>query len=73
MRGILLVFGSHPVETDLLFDSLDTCLKAEETMRKEYARAYSQGTWGTAVGEAKKPDKVPVLAHNFGGAVGVAI
>ena len=38
MKGILLVFGSHPIETDLLFDSLDTCLKAEETMRKEYAR-----------------------------------
>jgi len=35
-------------------------------------RGYSQGIWGTAVGEAKKPDKVPVLAHNFGGAVGVA-
>jgi len=34
MKWILLVFGSHPVETDLLFDSLDTCLKAEETMRK---------------------------------------
>jgi len=35
MKWILLVVGSHPVETD---DSLDTCLKAEETMRKEYAR-----------------------------------
>ena len=35
--------------------SLDTCLKAEETMRKEYARAYSQGHLGTAVGEANDP------------------
>ena len=35
----VLVFGSHPVETNLLFDNLDACLKAEETMRKEYARA----------------------------------
>src|SRR5262245_9756784 len=42
----VLVFGSHPVETNLLFDSIDACLKAEETMRTEYARAYSQGTWG---------------------------
>src|SRR6185437_14028699 len=51
----VLVFGSHPVETNLLFDSLDACLKAEETMRTEYARAYSQGTWGTSVGESNDP------------------
>ena len=31
----VLVFGSHPVETNLLFDNLDACLKAEETTRKE--------------------------------------
>ena len=30
------------------------CLKAEETMRTEYARAYSQGTWGAAVGEFER-------------------
>ena len=29
----VLVFGSHPVETNLLFDNIDACLKAEETMR----------------------------------------
>jgi hypothetical protein len=34
------------------------CLKAEETMRTEYARAYSQGTWGTAVGESSDPSVV---------------
>ena len=51
----VLVFGSHPVETDLLFDNLDACLKAEETMRTEYARAYSQGTRGTTVGESTIP------------------
>jgi predicted urease superfamily metal-dependent hydrolase len=54
----VLVFGSHPVETNLLYDNLDACLKAEETMRKEYARAYSQGTWGTAVGESSDPSLV---------------
>ena len=36
---VVLVFGTHPVETNLLFDNLDACLKAEENMRKEYARA----------------------------------
>jgi hypothetical protein len=30
----VLVFGSYPVETNLLFDTLDACLKAEQTMRK---------------------------------------
>ena len=53
----VLVFGSYPVETNLVFDSLDACLKAEETMRKEYARAYSQGTWegGGSVGATTDP------------------
>ena len=32
----VLVFGSHPVETNLLFDNIDACLKAEETMRTAY-------------------------------------
>ena len=58
----VLVFGSHPVETNLLFDNLDACLKAEETMRTEYARAYSQGTWGTTVGESNDPS----VASRFG-------
>jgi hypothetical protein len=53
----VLVFGTQPVETNLIFDSLDSCLKAEETMRKEYARAYSQGTWdgGESVGATSDP------------------
>jgi hypothetical protein len=50
----VLVFGSHPVETNLLFDNLDACLRAEETMRTEYARAYSQGTWGYNCGRVKR-------------------
>ena len=36
----LLVLG-HPVETNLIFDTLNACLKAEDAMRKEYAKAYS--------------------------------
>jgi hypothetical protein len=38
---IVMVFGAAPVKTDLLFDSLDDCLKAEESARGEYARAYN--------------------------------
>jgi hypothetical protein len=54
----VLVFGSHPVETNLLFDSIDACLKAEETMRTEYARVYSEGTWGAGIGELNDPSVV---------------
>ncbi len=54
----VLVFGTHPVETNLFFDNIDACLNAEETMRTEYARAYSQGTWRAAVGEANDPSVV---------------
>ena len=44
----VLVFGSHPVETNFCFDNIDACLKAEQTMRNEYARAYSEGSWAQA-------------------------
>jgi hypothetical protein len=55
----VLVFGTHPVETNLLFDNLDACLKAEENMRKEYARAYSQSTWTIGnIGQASDPSVV---------------
>ena len=39
---IVVVFGTMPVETNLIFNSLDDCLKAEEAMRAEYVRAYGQ-------------------------------
>ena len=55
----VLVFGSYPVETNLLFDNLDACLKAEQTMRKEYARTYSQSTWTEGnIGQASDPSVV---------------
>ena len=43
---IVVVFGTMPVETDLIFNSLDDCLKAEEAMRAEYVRAYKDWTAG---------------------------
>jgi hypothetical protein len=43
----VLVFGSYPAETNLLFDN-DAGLKAEQTMQREYARAYSESAWDTA-------------------------
>jgi hypothetical protein len=38
---IVLAFGTSPIKTDLVFNSLDDCLRAEDQMRAEYARAYS--------------------------------
>ena len=29
----VLVFGTYPVETNLVYDNLDSCLKAEEGFR----------------------------------------
>ena len=37
---IVLVFGS-PMETGLLYNSLDECLKTEASMRAEWDRVYS--------------------------------
>ena len=38
---IVVVFGIAPIKTNLLFDSLDDCLKAEDAMRTEYSRAFN--------------------------------
>jgi hypothetical protein len=38
---IVLVFGASPVKTDLVFNSLEDCLRAEDQMCAEYARAYN--------------------------------
>jgi len=51
----VLVFGTHPVETNLVYDNLDACLKAEQSMRMEYAQAYSKGSWATDAGQASDP------------------
>lgn len=38
---VVLTFGVSPVKTDLVFNSLDDCLKAEDQMRAEYARTFN--------------------------------
>lgn len=37
---IVMVLGTTPVETGMIFDDLDSCYQAEEAMRKEYLRSY---------------------------------
>lgn len=38
---IIVVFGSAPVKTNLIYDSLDECLKAEDISRIAYANAFN--------------------------------
>ncbi len=42
---VVMVFGSTPVETDIIFNSLGECLKAEDAIRSLVAEAYN--TWRT--------------------------
>jgi hypothetical protein len=38
---VILVFGNAPITTNLIFPTLDECLRAEEQMRASYASAYN--------------------------------
>ncbi len=38
---VVMVFGTAPVKTDLVFNTIDECLRAEQQMRDEYSRAYN--------------------------------
>jgi hypothetical protein len=64
MKWMLLVlaFGTYPVETKLTFDNLDACLKAEDNMRKEYAKAYVE--WRPSGSTADASD--PIMTNRFG-------
>jgi hypothetical protein len=67
---LVLIFGTIPVKTGLLFDSIEDCLKAEETMRAEYAQVYNDWhAWAEAhPKDADYPDtqKVHVAARRHG-------
>ena len=55
---LVLIYGTIPVKTGLLFDTIDDCLKAEEQMRDSYIRTYNAWqTWAKAnPSEAHYPD-----------------
>jgi hypothetical protein len=43
MKWLLVVLVMNtPLKTDLVFDSLDTCLAAEARMRSEWAAVYNR-------------------------------
>ena len=72
MKWMLLVFLVQnpllPVETGMIFDSLDDCLKAEDTMRANYARAYNDWlTWAkTHQAEADYPTSDDFMKKRMG-------
>ena len=47
---IVMVFGVSPVKTNLLFNTIDDCLNAEDAMRAEYARTFN--TWEDGASES---------------------
>ena len=46
---IVIIVNGSPVKTNLLFNTLDECLTAEDSMRKEYVLAYNKwNAWAHA-------------------------
>lgn len=39
---VVVILGTTPVKTDLVFDNLRECLMAEEDMREEYVNAFNE-------------------------------
>jgi hypothetical protein len=39
---LVVILANTPVKTDLVFSSLDECLRAEESMRKQWADVYNE-------------------------------
>ena len=39
---VVMIFGTQAVKTDLIFDTLDACLAAEERMRAEQVSKYNR-------------------------------
>jgi hypothetical protein len=55
MKWVLLaVVLQTPVKTDLVFDTLDDCLRAEQEMRTAWGNAYSAVQRGQASAAEKK-------------------
>ena len=65
---IVVVFGIAPVKTEMLFDSLRECLRAEDAMRKEYAAPYNEWlAWAQQnPADAGYPDSAPFFQRRFG-------
>ncbi len=65
---IVLVVGGSPTKTNLLFDTLDQCLAAEDTMRSEYVLAFNKWrSWAKAnPAELGFPDSEEFMRNRIG-------
>ena len=61
---IVLVFGSHPMETGLLYSSLDDCVKPEMTLRSEWARVAA--AWPKEYREQPVTEGFIAKANSYG-------
>ncbi len=65
---LVLIYGTIPVKTGLLFDTIEDCLKAEEQMRATYGRAYN--SWQSWAEANPKRRRIPTARNSYGGAMG---
>lgn len=65
---VALVFGSEPIQTDLVYPTLAECVKAQQTARTEMADLYNQwNQWARAnQKEAGYPKSEPLQMKNIG-------
>ena len=65
---IVIIFGGSPVKTNLLFDTLDECLAAEDSMCNEYALAFNKWlAWAKAnLGESGFPNSEEFMKRRIG-------
>lgn len=53
---VVIVYGLAPVKTELLFDNLSACLKAETAMRAEWARAMNDAAGPRTIAQFHQTD-----------------
>ena len=59
---VIMIFGTQAVKTDLIFDTLDLCLVAEERARAEMTAKYN--SWrASARGHSPPGRAIPAAPH----------
>jgi hypothetical protein len=65
---VFMIFGTSPVPTNLVFDTLDQCLAAEDEVRRSYGTAFNRWRdWARANPTASNfPDSEPFQMGRIG-------
>jgi hypothetical protein len=61
---VVVIFGTQPVKTDLIFDTLDLCLVAEERVRAEMTSKYN--SWRAGARDATRLRDEPFQLRRIG-------